>query len=71
MAALKPISSPKAGGNWPVKFFGLARRGSDEKGVSVSSGSKLADLQDNPILAEYAALYDYEGSLFEKSQTQD
>lgn len=53
----------------PVKFFGLARRGSDEKGVSVSSGSKLADLQDNPILAEYAALYDYEGSLFEKTQT--
>jgi predicted ATPase len=55
----------------PVKFFGLARRGSDERGVSVSSGSKLADLQDNPILAEYAALYDYEGSLFEKTQTQD
>ncbi|MCX6858431.1 MAG: ATP-binding protein [Verrucomicrobia bacterium] len=52
-----------------VKFFGLARRGSDEKGVSVSSGSKLADLQDNPILAEYAALYDYEGSLFEKTQS--
>lgn len=54
-----------------VKFFGLARRGSDEKGVSVSSGSKLADLTDNPILAEYAALYDYEGSLFEKSQLRD
>ena len=54
----------------PVKFFGLARKGSDEKGVSVSSGSKLADLQDNPILAEYAALYDYEGELFAKSQGQ-
>ncbi len=52
----------------PVKFFGLVRRGSDEKGASVTSGSKLADLSDNPILAEYAALYDYEGSLFEKSQ---
>jgi energy-coupling factor transporter ATP-binding protein EcfA2 len=52
----------------PVKFFGLVRRGSDEKGVSVSSGSKLADLEDNPILAEYAALYDYEGGLFEKTQ---
>lgn len=51
-----------------VKFFGLARRGSDERGVSVSSGSKLADLQDNPILEEYAALYDYEGDLFAKSQ---
>lgn len=54
-----------------VKFFGLARRGSDEKGVEVSSGSKLAELQDNPILAEYGNLYDYEGSLFEKSQTQN
>ncbi len=54
----------------PIKFFGLARRGSDEKGVSVSSGSRLADLQDNPILAEYAALYDYEGSLFEKTQSK-
>lgn len=55
----------------PVKFFGLARRDSDEKGVSVSSGSRLADLQDNPILAEYAALYDYEGGLFDKSQTHE
>jgi len=55
----------------PVKFFGLVRRGSDEKGVSVSSGSKLADLQDNPILAEYAALYDYEGGLFEKTQSRN
>ncbi|MCP5518980.1 MAG: AAA family ATPase [Verrucomicrobiales bacterium] len=54
----------------PVKFFGLVRRGSDGKGVSVSSGSKLADLQDNPILEEYAALYDYEGSLFQKSQPE-
>ncbi len=51
-----------------VKFFGLARRGSDEKGVTVSSGGRLADLASNPILEEYAALYDYEGSLFEKSQ---
>ena len=55
----------------PVKFFGLARRGSDEKGVSVSSGSKLADLQDNPILAEYSALYDYEGELFAKPQAAE
>jgi predicted ATPase len=54
-----------------VKFFGLARRGSDEKGVTVSSGIKLADLHDNPILAEYAALYDYEGDLFQKTQSQD
>ena len=53
----------------PIKFFGLARRGSDEKGVAVSSGSRLGNLQDNPILAEYAALYDYEGALFEKTQT--
>ena len=52
----------------PVKFFSLVRRGSNEKGVAVSSGSKLADLHDNPVLAEYAALYDYEGDLFTKSQ---
>lgn len=52
----------------PVKFFSFVRKGSNEKGVSVSSGSKLADLHDNPILAEYAALYDYEGDLFTKSQ---
>ncbi len=55
----------------PVKFFGLVRRGGDEKGVAVSSGAKLADLADNPILAEYAALYDYEGGLFEKSLSKD
>lgn len=55
----------------PVKFFGLVRRGADEKGVAVSSGDKLADLADNPILTEYAALYDYEGSLFESSQVKE
>jgi energy-coupling factor transporter ATP-binding protein EcfA2 len=53
----------------PVKFFGITRRGADERGVSISSGAKLADLTDNPILDEYAALYDYEGDLFQKSQT--
>lgn len=53
-----------------VKFFGLTRRGADERGVSISSGSRLADLTDNPILAEYAALYDYEGSLFDRSRNQ-
>jgi energy-coupling factor transporter ATP-binding protein EcfA2 len=52
----------------PVKFFGLVRRESNEKGVSVSSGSRLADLEDNPILAEYSALYDYEGELFARTQ---
>ena len=42
-----------------VKFFGLDLLDSDDKRVSVSSGSKLADLQNNHILDEYAALYDY------------
>ncbi len=51
-----------------VKFFGLERLESDIKGVSVSCGTKLADLQDNPILAECAALYDYEGGLFSTTQ---
>lgn len=50
-----------------VKFFGLARQDTDKKGVSVSSGGRLADLEENPILAEYSELYDYEGGLFEKS----
>lgn len=54
----------------PVKFFGLTRRGMDERGVAISSGGKLADLADNPILAEYAALYDYEGDLFSKARNQ-
>lgn len=52
-----------------VKFFGLARRGDDAKGVSVSAGSKLSELKDNPILEEYAALYDYEGQLFDKGRS--
>jgi len=55
----------------PVKFFGLVRRGANERGVTVSSGGKLADLADNPILTEYAALYDYEGGLFERSQPRE
>lgn len=54
----------------PIKFFGLTRRGEDEKGVKVTSGERLADLEDNPIVAEYAALYDYEGELFEKGRTK-
>jgi hypothetical protein len=52
----------------PIKFFGLSRRGSDAQGVTVSSGSRISDLAENPILSEYAALYDYEGELFAKSQ---
>jgi len=31
----------------------------------------LAELADHPILAEYRALYDYEGDLFEKSNMTD
>lgn len=53
-----------------VKFFGLDLLDSDDKRVSVSSGSKLADLQNNHILDEYAALYDYEGMLFQKSNAR-
>ena len=53
-----------------VKFFGLDLLDSDDKRVSVSSGSKLSDLQNNHILDEYAALYDYEGMLFQKSSAR-
>lgn len=51
----------------PVKFFGFARQDLDSKGVLMSSGSRLADLQENPILEEYAALYEYEGNLFDRN----
>ncbi|HEY2343095.1 MAG TPA: AAA family ATPase [Chthoniobacteraceae bacterium] len=53
-----------------VKFFGLKRRGTDEKGVEVTSGGALGELKDNPIVEEYAALYDYEAILFEKSHAK-
>ncbi len=47
-----------------IRFFGLT---SANGTVSVIEAATLSDLGDNPILKEFAALYDYEGSLFEKS----
>jgi len=51
-----------------VKFFGLERQGADEYGVRITSGRTLAELADNPILSEYAALYDYEGALLDRER---
>ena len=47
-----------------IQFFGLARQNG---AVVVSQADALPGLAENPILKEFAALYDYEGGLFEKS----
>lgn len=47
-----------------MKFFSLYK---GEDGTVVESGATLADIQHNPILDEYAALYDLESFLFRKS----
>lgn len=45
-----------------VRFVGLSRK--DDEPVTVQCGNTLTDLQDNPILEEFAAHYDRERSLF-------
>lgn len=47
-----------------IQFFGFARKNGS---VEVSQANALPGLAENPILKEFAALYDYEGGLFEKS----
>lgn len=47
-----------------IRFFGFSRQNG---AVTVSEADTLPGLGDNPILKEFAALYDYEGGLFEKS----
>lgn len=47
----------------PIRFFALSRRAVG--GVTSQSGNVLADLQDNPILDEFSALYDRRRSLFD------
>ena len=49
----------------PMKFFCLEKQ--DENGVKVQTGSTLADIDNNPILNEYAAFYELEQSFFDKS----
>ena len=42
----------------PIRFFALSRN--DDKPVQIQSGETLADLQDNPILDEFAVHYQRE-----------
>lgn len=50
----------------PVRFIGLSRK--DDEPVQAQGGSTLADLQDNPILEEFAAHYDRERALFYETE---
>lgn len=53
----------------PVRFFALSRSGG--KGpVCVQRGDTLAELDRNPILEEFAAHYDRERALFNRSRTK-
>jgi hypothetical protein len=49
-----------------MKFFSLYK---GEDGTDIEAGATLADIQNNAILDEYAALYDLESLLFNKSAT--
>ena len=51
-----------------IRFFGFSRTNGS---VEVSQSDKLQELPENRILQEFAALYDREGELFEKSLTED
>ena len=46
----------------PVRFFAFSR--GSESGVRVESGTTLAELESNPIMDEFAALYERERGLF-------
>lgn len=48
-----------------IRFFGLSR--SADGGVVPQPGTTLADLTDNPILAEFADHYDRENALLDKA----
>jgi ABC-type transport system involved in cytochrome c biogenesis ATPase subunit len=46
----------------PIRFFGMSR--AEDGGVTAQPGEILADLRDNAILDEFAALYDRRRQLF-------
>jgi energy-coupling factor transporter ATP-binding protein EcfA2 len=48
----------------PIRFFGFSRQ-NEEGSVSCQQGDILADLDNNPILDEFAALYDRRRALFD------
>jgi putative AbiEii toxin of type IV toxin-antitoxin system/AAA domain-containing protein len=49
----------------PIRFFAFSR--GDHGGVEVQSGGTLAELDRNPIMEEFEALYDRERGLFYQS----
>jgi len=49
----------------PIRFFVFHR--TPEKGVEVQSGATLAELEENPIMEEFAALYERERRLFQEN----
>ena len=55
----------QASQNAPIRFFAFHR--SFENGVEVQFGATLADLDDNPIMEEFAELYQRESRLFQES----
>lgn len=58
-----------AAGDAPVRFFAFSR--GDSGAVEVQPGDTLADLEHNPIMEEFEALYDRERRLFyETDQTR-
>jgi ABC-type hemin transport system ATPase subunit len=57
-----------AGERCPIQFFGFSRTNGS---VEVSQSDSLQALPENRILQEFAALYDREGALFEKSLKED
>jgi predicted ATPase len=52
-----------------IRFFGFSRE--PDGSVQVQPGSTLADLDHNPIMEEFAALYDRERHLFYESDRTD
>ena len=62
LAAEYPDQQPKEL-RCPIRFFALSRGAAG--GVTSQEGNILADLQDNPILDEFSALYDRRRSLFD------
>ena len=46
----------------PIRFFAFHR--TPENGVEVQSGATLADLDENPIMEEFAGLNERESRLF-------
>ena len=62
LAAEYPEQQPKEL-KCPIRFFALSR--GPTGGVTSQAGDILADLQDNPILDEFSALYDRRRELFD------